>query len=57
MEKRDVLNWLALVIILLGAIIIIIGETSMFYFPLIYIATGLAIIAVILVIKDLIKNK
>ena len=56
MRNRDALDWLAPVIIILGIIIVIIGETSMFYFPLIYIAIGLGIIAVILIIKGLIKN-
>mgnify|MGYP001609347508 CR=1 len=56
MENLKFLNWLSPLIILLGIITVIIGETSDFYFPIIYVTLGMVIVAVILIIQYFIKK-
>ena len=55
MRDREILYWLGTILILLGIILRIIGETSEFYLPILYVIVGLAVITVILIIKMLIK--
>ena len=55
MRDREILYWLGTILILLGIILRIIGETSESYLPILYVIVGLAVITVILIIKMLIK--
>lgn len=55
MNERKIIYWLGLIIFLLGSTSIIIGKNSWFYLPILYLAVTLAVIAVVLIIKGLIK--
>ncbi len=56
MKTKNIPYFLGIIILLLGGTISLIGKTSEFYYPLIYLAVGLAISAVILIIKELVKK-
>ena len=58
LEKREkIIYGFAIVILIFAIIMNLIDKNSAFYWPLTYVAAGLVVIALIIIITSLIKKK